>query len=83
MAATSNVDVMLVIAQTNQCFTIAGGRCVENDVEALQYDCDGDFSPGWLIGVSLWCIVHSAGSPFMEVLRIEAAKRADVGATHP
>ncbi len=69
--------------QTNNCLEIAGGRCVENNVEALQYACDGDLSRSWLIRASLSCIVHSAGSPFTDVLRIEAAKRADGGATHP
>src|SRR5262245_21287721 len=41
--------VMLINAQTGKCLTIAGGRSVDNNVTALQFDCDGDPSRSWSI----------------------------------
>jgi cytolethal distending toxin subunit A len=35
--------------QTRKCLTIAGGRSTENNVRALQYDCDNDPSRRWRI----------------------------------
>ena len=39
--------VMLVNAQTGKCLTIAGGRSTDNNVTALQFDCDNDPSRSW------------------------------------
>ena len=41
--------VMLINAQTGKCLTIAGGRSTDNNVTALQFDCDGDPSRSWSI----------------------------------
>lgn len=48
----SNQRVMLINAQTGKCLTIAGGRSTDNNVTALQYDCDGDPSRSWSINAS-------------------------------
>jgi phosphoribosylanthranilate isomerase len=40
-------DVMLVNVQTNKCLTIAGGVSTENNVHAVQFDCDDDPSRRW------------------------------------
>jgi cytolethal distending toxin subunit A len=41
--------VMLINTQTGKCLTIAGGRSTDNNVTALQFDCDGDPSRSWII----------------------------------
>ena len=35
--------------QTGKCLTIAGGVSTENNVTALQFDCDSDLSRHWTI----------------------------------
>jgi hypothetical protein len=45
----TNQRVMLINAQTGKCLTIAGGRSTDNNVTALQFDCDGDPSRTWRI----------------------------------
>lgn len=40
-------DVMLVNAKTGKCLTIAGGVSTDNNVTALQFDCDSDPSRSW------------------------------------
>lgn len=45
--AASNVQ--LVNWQTGKCLTIAGGVSTENNVEAVQYTCDGHPSRFWEI----------------------------------
>ena len=40
---------MLINAQTGKCLTIAGGRSTDNNVTALQFDCDSDPSRTWRI----------------------------------
>lgn len=42
-------DVMLVNAKTGKCLTIAGGVSTENNVTALQFDCDDHPSRTWRI----------------------------------
>jgi cytolethal distending toxin subunit A len=49
LAAASANELMLINVQTNKCLTIAGGVSTENNVEALQYDCDSDPSRRWMI----------------------------------
>ena len=41
--------VMLINVQTGKCLTIAGGRSTDNNVTALQYNCDSDPSRTWRI----------------------------------
>ena len=45
----ANRRVMLINAQTGKCLTIAGGRSTDNNVTALQFDCDSDPSRTWRI----------------------------------
>ena len=40
-------EVMLVNAKTGKCLTIAGGVSTNNNVEAVQFDCDSDPSRRW------------------------------------
>jgi cytolethal distending toxin subunit A len=35
-------ELMLVNAKTGKCLTIAGGVSTDNNVEAVQFDCDSD-----------------------------------------
>jgi cytolethal distending toxin subunit A len=48
----TNQRVMLINAQTGKCLTIAGGRSTDNNVTALQFDCDGDPSRSWSINAT-------------------------------
>ena len=41
-AAPVNSPVMLVNAKTGKCLTIAGGESTDNNVAAVQFDCDSD-----------------------------------------
>jgi cytolethal distending toxin subunit A len=45
----TNQRVMLINAQTGKCLTIAGGRSTDNNVTALQFNCDSDPSRTWRI----------------------------------
>jgi cytolethal distending toxin subunit A len=38
---------MMVNAKTGKCLTIAGGVSTDNNVEAVQFDCDSDASRRW------------------------------------
>ena len=49
----ANRRVMLVNAQTGKCLTIAGGRSTDNNVTALQFNCDSDLSRRWTIRLKL------------------------------
>jgi hypothetical protein len=40
-------EVMLVNAKTNKCLTIAGGVSTDNNVTAVQFNCDSDPSRRW------------------------------------
>jgi cytolethal distending toxin subunit A len=42
-------ELMLVNAKTGKCLTIAGGVSTDNNVEALQFDCDSDPSRRWTL----------------------------------
>jgi hypothetical protein len=39
--------------QTSKCLTIAGGVSTDNNVKALQFDCDSDMSRRWTIRIKL------------------------------
>jgi hypothetical protein len=39
--------------QTNKCLTIAGGVSTDNNVTALQFNCDGDSSRRWTLRLKL------------------------------
>ena len=42
-------ELMLVNAKTGKCLTIAGGVSTDNNVPALQFDCDSDPSRRWML----------------------------------
>jgi cytolethal distending toxin subunit A len=42
-------DLMLVNARTGKCLTIAGGVSTDNNVDAVQFDCDSDPSRRWTL----------------------------------
>jgi phosphoribosylanthranilate isomerase len=48
-ADTIGGDLMLVNARTGKCLTIAGGVSTDNNVEAVQFDCDNDPSRRWTL----------------------------------
>ena len=37
-------------AKTGKCLTIAGGTSPQNNLEAVQFDCDSDLSRAWRLG---------------------------------
>lgn len=48
-AAALDPELLLVNLQTAKCLTIAGGVSTENNVEALQFDCDSHPSRRWTL----------------------------------
>jgi len=42
-------ELMLVNAKTGKCLTIAGGLSTDNNVEAVQFNCDSDASRRWTL----------------------------------
>jgi cytolethal distending toxin subunit A len=38
---------LLINGKTGKCLTIAGGTSPENNLTAVQFDCDGDLSRSW------------------------------------
>ena len=46
-------ELMLVNIKTGKCLTIAGGVSTDNNVTALQFDCDSDPSRRWTIRLKL------------------------------
>jgi len=42
-------ELMFVNAKTGKCLTIAGGVSTDNNVEAVQFDCDSDPSRRWTL----------------------------------
>jgi len=49
LAAPLANELMLINVQTGKCLTIAGGRSTENNIEAVQFNCDSDPSRRWTI----------------------------------
>ena len=52
-AAPVTNELMLVNAKTGKCLTIAGGVSTDNNVPALQFNCDTDLSRRWTIRLKL------------------------------
>jgi phosphoribosylanthranilate isomerase len=48
-AAEGTHELFLINAQTNKCLTIAGGVSMDNNVEAVQFNCDADPSRRWTL----------------------------------
>jgi cytolethal distending toxin subunit A len=62
----ANRRVVLINAQTGKCLTIAGGRSTDNNVTALQFDCDGDPSRSWSI--------NAAGGGVYQISNVQTGK---------
>jgi hypothetical protein len=45
-------EIMLINAKTGKCLTIAGGTLADNNIPAVQFDCDGDRSRRWRLDAS-------------------------------
>ena len=61
------VELMLVNAKTGKCLTIAGGVSTENNVEAVQYNCDSDPSRRWRLK-------EMAGSNTYQIRNVQTGK---------
>src|SRR5689334_19794497 len=48
-AQTIANELMLVNTKTGKCLTIAGGVSTDNNIEAVQFDCDSDPSRRWTL----------------------------------
>ncbi|MEC5385718.1 RICIN domain-containing protein [Uliginosibacterium sp. H3] len=48
-AAAISSELMFINAKTGKCLTIAGGVSTDNNVDAVQFDCDSDPSRRWTI----------------------------------
>ena len=48
-AAAAGEELMLVNVKTGKCLTIAGGVSTDNNVQAVQFDCDSDPSRRWIL----------------------------------
>ena len=60
-------ESMLVNAKTGKCLTIAGGVSTENNVEAVQFDCDGDPSRTWRLS-------EVTGNGIYEIRNVQTSK---------
>ena len=65
-AAGVDLTLMLVNLQTAKCLTIAGGVSSENNVEALQFDCDNHPSRSWTL--------TSEGGDIYQVRNVQTGK---------
>ena len=63
----TNRRVMLVNAYTDKCLTIAGGVSTDNNVPALQFDCDEDPS-------RTWKIMDMTGSGVYQIKNVQTGK---------
>ena len=60
-------ELLLINARTGKCLTIAGGVSTQNNVEALQFDCDSDPSRRWVLS-------ESAGSGIYQIKNVQTGK---------
>jgi cytolethal distending toxin subunit A len=60
-------ELMLVNAKTGKCLTIAGGVSTDNNVTALQFDCDSDPS-------RRWTLKEMAGGNIYQVKNVQTGK---------
>jgi phosphoribosylanthranilate isomerase len=66
-AVSSSEELMFVNAKTAKCLTIAGGVSTENNVEALQFDCDSDPS-------RRWTLTAGAGPDVYQIRNVQTGK---------
>ena len=60
-------ELMLVNIKTGKCLTIAGGVSTDNNVTALQFDCDSDPS-------RRWTLKEMAGSDIYQIKNVQTGK---------
>jgi len=59
-------EVMLVNAKTGKCLTIAGGVSTENNIDAVQFNCDSDPSRRWRL--------NKTGSTVYQIRNVQTGK---------
>jgi hypothetical protein len=69
--------VMLINTQTGKCLTIAGGRSTDNNVTALQFDCDGDRSRSWSIDATGDGVYQISNAQTRKCLTIAGGRSTD------
>ena len=73
----TNQRVMLINAQTGKCLTIAGVGSTDNNVTALQFDCDGDPSRAWSINVTQGSVYRITNVQTRKCLTIAGGRSTD------
>ena len=73
--------VILINAQTGKCLTIAGGRSTDNNVTALQFDCDGDRSRSWSIDATGDGVYQISNAQTRKCLTIAGGRSTDNNVT--
>jgi hypothetical protein len=63
----ANHQLMLVNAETGKCLTIAGGVSTDNNVEAVQFDCDRD-------PLRRWTLREMPGSGVYQIRNVQTGK---------
>jgi cytolethal distending toxin subunit A len=59
-------ELMLINVKTGKCLTIAGGVSTQNNVEAVQFDCDSDPSRRWTLS--------EAGGDVYQIKNVQTGK---------
>ena len=77
----TNGPVMLINAQTGKCLTIAGGRSTDNNVTALQFDCDSDPSRTWRITATGGDVYQISNAQTGKCLTIAGGRSTDNNVT--
>ena len=66
-AAAAGEELMLVNVKTGKCLTIAGGVSTDNNVQAVQFDCDSDPS-------RRWTLTPGSGADVYQVKNVQTGK---------
>ena len=77
----TNQRVMLINAQTGKCLTIAGGRSTDNNVTALQFNCDSDPSRSWSIKATRGGVYQISNVQTRKCLTIAGGRSTDNNVT--
>ena len=60
-------ELMLVNVKTGKCLTIAGGVSTQNNVDAVQFDCDSDPSRRWTLS-------EATGADVYQIKNVQTGK---------
>ena len=66
-AAAAGEELMLVNVRTGKCLTIAGGVSTDNNVRAVQFDCDSD-------PARRWTLTPGSGADVYQVRNVQTGK---------